>query len=438
MSAWLAPRFGRGFFVVCFACVVGGLLVVQPARAGREHWPEFYDYIDDKDFHAAAAYAEAYNFYYLGDLEDLLQAGIALKLIGEYEESRRLLQLGVVLSNHEPRLVYELATAQYLLSEWDVAEENLRSLIGSDLPADAREQIYLFLRDIRSHSTTRFDLEMALGRDNNANSVGARRYKIFIFNYSSPPPEKIWYLDVTPSFYIQRQVNTRTGVWFRPSLALRWASNSKYGQYTVAGEAGLNYTKGPWLVRPSVRWSRTEPNEGDKSRVLSARFAVRRALGRAAVEPFVVRRWHRFQDSVLRTRDRELGINLTYNFTANVSGGVQPSVSLRDEVFIDTNTRQERWRLWFHITRDSWSFAPSYTTWRTKHSKSQLQFASPLPLPNRADSLSRIDFTLGNSRWDFRGYSPDLRIFSERHKSNDPRQDRKREFGFSIGLRKLF
>ena len=109
MSAWLAPRFGRGFFVVCFAFVVGGLLVVQPARAGREHWPEFYDYIDDKDFHAAAAYAEAYNFYYLGDLEDLLQAGIALKLIGEYEESRRLLQLGVVLSNHEPRLVYELA-----------------------------------------------------------------------------------------------------------------------------------------------------------------------------------------------------------------------------------------------------------------------------------------------------------------------------------------
>ena len=431
-------RLKRAFSSFAIVALAGAVFGVSSAQAGKEHWPEFYKYIDNEDFRSAAAYAETYNFYLLGDPEDLLNAGTALKLIGEYEEAKRHLQQAVELADHHPRLVYELATVQYLLDEWDLAEENFRSLVGADLPAEVREEVYSFLRDIRARSTVRFDLDLALGRDNNANSVGARRYKIFIFNYVSPPPEKIWYLDVTPSLYIQRRLSTRTGVWFRPSVSMRWASDSDYGRYTVTGETGLNFSNGPWLVRPSFSWSRTEPNQGDKSRVLSSRFVVRRALGRAAVEPFVVRRWHRFQDSVLRTRDREFGLNLAYTFTPNLSGGVQPSVSLREEVFIDTNTRQERWRIWLHISRDSWSFAPSYTRYRTQHTKSQLQFASPTPLPNRADNFSRIDFTLGNTRWDFRGYSPELRVFSERHKSNDPRQDRKRENGFSFGLRKLF
>ena len=66
MSAWLAPRFGRGFLLFALPVWWAVLLVVQPARAGREHWPEFYDYIDNKDFHAAAAYAEAYKFLLFG------------------------------------------------------------------------------------------------------------------------------------------------------------------------------------------------------------------------------------------------------------------------------------------------------------------------------------------------------------------------------------
>ena len=151
----------------------------------------------------------------------------------------------------------------------------------------------------------------------------------------------------------------------------------------------------------------------------------------------MVRRWHRFQDSVLRTRDRELGINLTYNFTANVSGGVQPSVSLRDEVFIDTNTRQERWRLWFHI--------------RATRGVLRLLIRLGVRSILRVSCSLRVRFRCRIVRTVCRGLILRLAIrvgifvairqtcefFLSGINLNDPRQDRKREFGFSIGLKKI-
>ena len=437
MSGVSRARFANA--LVILALIVCAFARVAPVRAGVEHWPEFYRLIEQENWRAAAAYAETYNFYLLGDPEDLLNATIALKLIGEYEEAERHARQGVEVSGYAPLLVYELATVQYLRNDWDTAEENFRSLIGSDLPREAREEIYLFLRDIRARSTVRFDIDMTIGRDNNANSAAAtRRFRIFIFNFTNPPPEKIWYMDVNPSFYIQRRLSARTGVWFRPSLPMRWASDSDYGSYTLRGAGGINFSNGPWLVRPSLSWANTRPNEGDKSRLITARLAVRRALGRAGVEPFITRRWSRIADDERRTQDREFGLNLTYNFTPNVSGGVQPSVNLRDEVFVATNTRQEQWRFWLYVARGAWNFSPSYTTWRTKHNQSQLEFASPTPLPDRRDKFARLDFTLGNSNWDLRGYAPELRLFSEHHESNDPRYDRKRESGISLGIRRKF
>ncbi|MGR4000241.1 MAG: tetratricopeptide repeat protein [Alphaproteobacteria bacterium] len=428
---------------------MGGVIFVEEARSASGDWPALYGYLASERWEEAIAFAEAIDLYRLGDGEDLYSVSIAFKFDGDFSTSERYLRRAVALSGRDPRYLYELASVQYARGAFDDSEENFLAVLSTRPPAQARREIYRFLRDIRADDNTRWDIDYLFGRESNVSSSFSPTQLYGINFKPSESRRSAWYADITPSFYVQRELSEGSSVWLRPSFPLRWVTDSDYSSYGFRLGGGLNLSRGRDLVRPSLTWSYSDSQATLSAYSWTARLSWRRQFGRFTSEPYAEHRFRRREGVEYRPRDKEYGIILMRYFSPQTVLTVTPSYSyLANTTSFYEDARRRSLDLSLRMWRGTWSFTYRFFVARTKHDETILTpqkltspiFALRLPsvLPARSDKRERLSFSASNEDWDVNGFVPEVTLFTDKSGSNDPTISRPRETGITIGFNRLF